>query len=231
MKTLGIDIGGSKIRAVLLDGKRVLRTRQMKTPHDLASFKKILSDDLLMFGKVGGAGIGIAGVVSGTKIIVSPNIGYLRNIDFKKFLGVSKIKIDNDARCFSRAVCGKYGICLAITLGTGIGRGLAKNGEVLKIKKFEYPELWEKEYQKMRGEPKALMSAEFADFLAKNLSSIIKKYKVSSIVFGGGVTDRNGFAVKIRSALRGYGMMPNITISGLGKNAVAMGAALMLKTP
>ncbi|KKT38864.1 hypothetical protein A2W54_03700 [Candidatus Giovannonibacteria bacterium RIFCSPHIGHO2_02_43_13] len=232
-RIIGIDIGGSKIRAVLWDGKKVLSARQIKTPKNLNDFRKeIIKLTTWQPGcQVEKIGIGAAGIISGTKIVRSPNIKYLRNFDFAKLLSnrIAKLSVDNDARCFACAVCPKKGVCLAITLGTGIGRGLAKRGKVQKIKAFEYPESWEKEYQKMRGKPKAVMSADFADFLAENLMPVVKKYKVDSIVFGGGVTDRNGFLKEMRSA---FSRLParqvkKIEVSKLGKNAVAVGAALL----
>ncbi|OGF69614.1 hypothetical protein A2930_00955 [Candidatus Giovannonibacteria bacterium RIFCSPLOWO2_01_FULL_45_34] len=237
MGTIGIDIGGSKMRAVFWDGKKVLKVRQVKTPKRLSDFKK----EILKLStwrpsrQVSGIGIGAAGIISGTKIVRSPNIKYLRNFDFAKLLGnrVTKLKLGNDAQCFARSALrqaqGKRrGNILAVTLGTGIGRGLAKNGKVQKIKQFEYPENWEKEYQKMRGKPKAVMSAEFASFLAEHLVSIVKKYKVSTIVFGGGVTDRNGFSLKMRNGFKECGMNTGVYISKLGKNAVAIGAVLQI---
>ena len=243
MKTIGIDSGGSKMRAVLRDlpaqagGKRVLAARQVKTPKNLNDFKKeiLKLSTWVLDTQVEGIGIGAAGIISGTKIVKGPNIKYLRNFDFKKLLGGSatKLNLGNDAQCFARAACPKKGTCLAVTLGTGIGRGLAKNAKVKKLKAFEYPEKWEKEYQKMRGKPKAVMSREFAGFLAENLMPIVKKYKVTTIIFGGGVTDRNGFRKKMLNAfrqrpstsLKASGL--KIQISKLGKNAVAIGAVLL----
>lgn len=220
------------MRAVLWDGKKVLAARQVKTPKSLSDFKKEITKLAIWRSdrQVGKIGIGAAGIISGTKIVRSPNIKYLRNFDFAKLLGgpTAKLKLGNDAQCFARANCTKKGICLAITLGTGIGRGLAKNGKVRKIKQFEYPEKWEKEYQEMRGKPKAVMAEDFANFLAGNLMPIVKKYKINTIVFGGGVTDRNGFVLKMRGAFKRIGWKGNLSISRLDKNAVAIGAALML---
>ena len=237
-RIIGIDIGGSKTRAVLWDGKKVLATQQVKMPARLSDFRKEIIK--LITWKPGfqvdQIGIGAAGIISGTKIVSSPNIKYLRDFDFAKLLGVrdAKLRLGNDAQCFARSVIGsangklfKNKTILAVTLGTGIGRGLAKNGKIRKIKAFEYPESWEKEYQKMRGKPKAVMSAEFADFLAEHLAPIAKKYNANAVVFGGGVTDRSGFWKRVKEAFKQRGWKGNLSISHLGKNAVAVGAALL----
>ena len=47
---------------------------------------------------------------------------------------------------------------MGFTVGTGIGRAFAENGKVKKIKKFEYPEKWEKQYQKIRDKKTTTLS-------------------------------------------------------------------------
>ena len=212
MKTIGIDIGGTKIRAVLWNGKRVLKAREFRTPQTLRAFKKIIISIFKDF-EAEKIGVGVPCVISGNKILFCPNIKYLKNYDISKLFKNSKIKLDNDARCFARAVCPKTGVCLAVTLGTGIGRGLAKNGKVLKIKKFEYPEKWEADYQRLRD---AKNDKKLSDFLTTKISILIKKYKPGVVVIGGGVVARKtlklGFAYK----------KPFFS-----KNAVAIGAAML----
>ena len=220
--TLGIDIGGTKIRAVLwtssagLDGRRAIKALEFRTPQTLRAFKKIIISIFKDF-EAKKNGIGVPCVISGNKILFCPNIKYLKNYDISKLFKNSKIKLDNDARCFARAECSKSASCLAITLGTGVGRAFAKNGKVLKIKKFEYPEKWEADYQRLRD---AKNDKKLSDFLTTKISILIKKYKPGVVVIGGGVVARKtlklGFAYK----------KPFFS-----KNAVAIGAALLFSTP
>lgn len=232
MKTIGIDIGGSKIRAILTDGSKILEIKQIKTPKTLAAFKKALTE-LITWRPGRQVGIGVAGIINGTKIISSPNIKYLRNFDFKDVVRpngrtTSKCRIDNDARCFAKAVCPKKGVCLAITLGTGIGRAVSKNGKMLNIKKFEYPETWEKDYQSVRGGYKLKTSDELTELLSVKLSPIVLKFKPGIVIFGGGVTNRLNFLKKMTAAFNKRGIKINASLSKLGRNAVAIGAVIML---
>ncbi|MDP3934621.1 MAG: ROK family protein [Candidatus Giovannonibacteria bacterium] len=219
---IGIDIGGTKIRSVLWDGKRAINAREFKTPKNLTAFKKLLGKLVRTnSARVTRIGIGVPGVVLGNKILFCPNIKYLKNFDiFQLRRPTSKLKLDNDARCFARAECGKKP-CLAITLGTGIGRAFAKNGKVLKIKKFEYPESWEKEYQKLRD---LKNNRALAIFLAKNLKGRFKEYNPAIIIAGGGVTERRDFLAKFQKAVK----LP-VRKSKFGKNSAAIGAAMLFQ--
>lgn len=267
MKTIGIDIGGSKIRAVLWDlpaqagGGRVLAARQVKTPKKLGEFSKEILK-LITWQPGCQVGIGAAGIISGTKIVFSPNIKYLRNFDFNNLLtpdvnrlpvGIErlKIKLDNDARCFARAVIGgparnaahsaaggANGTILAVTLGTGIGRALIKNGKVQKIKSFEYPEKWERKYQRLMGKPgNHARDEKLVGYLSEKIIKLARPFSPNTIVFGGGVMERKGFFGKLRKEFRqlarlndgvGQGWKGNIHIARHGKNAVAIGAASLL---
>ena len=53
-KVLGLDIGGTKIRAILWDGKRVVKEKEKKTPKKRAVFIKTLRDLIARFGNGGG---------------------------------------------------------------------------------------------------------------------------------------------------------------------------------
>lgn len=220
---IGVDIGGTKIRSILWDGKRAIKIQEFKTPKNLTAFKKALRkliDNSIPITRIG---IGVPGAVSGNKILFCPNIKYLKKVDVRSLMldvGRKTIKLDNDARCFARAECGKKR-CFAVTLGTGVGRAFAKNGKVLKIKKLEYPERWEKDYQKIRNSKN---NRALVNFLAKKLTGRFKEYNPATIIIGGGVSERKGFLAELRKASR----LP-VKKSKLGKNAAAIGAVLLFQ--
>jgi predicted NBD/HSP70 family sugar kinase len=176
-------------------------------------------------------GIGAAGIINETSVVFSPNIPYLKNFDFKKLWPGQNLRVDNDARCFARAEVSlsankKFKNVLALTIGTGVGRALAKNGEVAKIKRFEYPEKWEKEYQKIRDEKDTNLLSEF---LSEKLAPLIKLFNPNAVIIGGGVSKRRNFFKKIETSLKKSGVPAKILKSRLGKNAVALGAILQYK--
>lgn len=148
--TIGVDIGGTKMSAVLFDGQKVLADYILATPkNNLEHFMimlKALIEPLQDKAKAGGGvvkgiGIGVAGMLDygENKIVEAPNLRLLNNLKLPENLaadiGVEKIKIDNDAHCFLRAEMKfgagkKYKNVFGITIGTGIGGAWWNNGEI-----------------------------------------------------------------------------------------------------
>src|SRR3989344_1088851 len=194
--TIGIDIGGTKIMSVLWDGKKVLKYKQIKTPNNAGDLKLKIKKVVNYLGRKNPVVIGAAGVIQGKKVKLSPNIPFLKDFDFS-FLEIKRL--DNDARCFARAeyrgwdfFAGKT--VLFITVGTGLGRALGKKGRIKNIKKFEYPEPWEKQYQKIRDEER---DKKLAEFLAKKIKKLIQQHKAQICVVGGGIVHKKGFFKKL----------------------------------
>jgi glucokinase len=142
--TIGIDIGGSNIKGVLMKGSKVIVKR--KIYHKSKSNKKKLIaqifkciEDLISKnkGRVRRIGIGIAGPLDlkRQKVLNPPNVTglkniYLANLIKKKF----KIKtiLDNDVNCLvlAEAILGaakEDKFVVGLGLGTGVGGGIVIN--------------------------------------------------------------------------------------------------------
>lgn len=146
---IGLDIGGTKIRAVLAGGDKILEKVQIKTPlKNRAEFLKgleatigALISKLPSEEKISGIGAGIAGALDLNKGIIlnAPNIKILNGFNIKGWLQKKfgcKVEIDNDARCFLRGEylfgAGKgYENLVGITFGTGVGGGIMINGKMI----------------------------------------------------------------------------------------------------
>jgi predicted NBD/HSP70 family sugar kinase len=235
MATIGIDIGGTKIRGILWDGKRVARSIEFATPTTSDDFlEKLLELSRSLAGRnsLRAIGIGAAGIVDGTTLLFSPNIPCIKHFDFRPLWPRSvAVRVDNDARCFARAEflrgAGRGAESFfALTIGTGIGRAYGKNGKIIAVKQFEYPEPWEKAYQAVRnkGEVKKL-----AHFSAGKLAPLLKPFDPEVIVVGGGVLRRRGFLKQIRTELKARGLTGKVRRATLKSNAVAIGAALLFR--
>lgn len=143
---IGIDIGGSKINAILFLNGKVLKNAKISTPKSRKEFlkklealiRKLISD--AGSKKISGIGCGVAGALDLEKGIIlnAPNLKFLNNFNIKKWLNKKfncDVKIDNDARCFTRGEylfgAGRgYGNAVGITLGTGIGGGIVINKRI-----------------------------------------------------------------------------------------------------
>lgn len=148
--TIGVDIGGTKMSAVLLAGQSAAADYTLATPKDnLEHFLimlKALIEPLLDKAKAGGGivnglGLGVAGMLNfkENKVVEAPNLpllnGFKLSADLAVRLGVDKIMIDNDASCFLRAEMRfgagkKYKNAFGITVGTGIGGAWFYNDEI-----------------------------------------------------------------------------------------------------
>ena len=224
-KIIGIDIGGTKMRGVLWNGKKVLKTLQIDTPGNLADFKAAFYNIAHFLGKEEKIAVGVAGIVEKSVLVESPNIRYIKNIDFFAFDHFNIKKLDNDARCFARAEYKTGGAKGAksvffITLGTGIGRALGKKNKILNIKKFEYPENWEPEYQKIRDSKN---NEKLVKYLAVKIKKITTYYQPELIVIGGGVLKRKKFFKELKKEID----IP-VRKSMFNENGVAIGAAMLL---
>lgn len=141
---LGLDIGGTSIKAgVLIDG-HLKGIRAIPTP--AKESKEFVLDTIGNFiesylhHNIGGIGIGIPGLVDVKKGIVLnlSNIPSFQHVLLKDFLFDRfnlPIFINNDANCFALGVH-KYGVgkrfknLIGITLGTGTGGGIVINGDL-----------------------------------------------------------------------------------------------------
>jgi len=149
---LGIDLGGTKIEAILLDpdGRSLLRER-MATPRDPdgpAEYEKIrdavhaLIRSTLKKVPTGHdctIGIGIPGTINDRSgRVQNANttglIGHPFQADLERLMG-RPIAMENDANCFTLAearggVAKGYHLVFGIILGTGCGGGISIGGQI-----------------------------------------------------------------------------------------------------
>ncbi len=142
----GIDLGGSKIEIIALDGggKELLR-RRVATPKDdyratLAAVAGLVGDAERELGVRGSVGIGTPGSISrATGLLRGSNSVCLNGQpirqDLETLLG-REVRITNDANCFalSEATDGAgkgAAVVFGAILGTGVGAGIVVAGRVL----------------------------------------------------------------------------------------------------
>jgi fructokinase len=143
---LGIDLGGTKIEIIALDGsgKELLR-RRAPTPsgnyyETLQAIAQLVRDAEAELGQQGSLGIGTPGALSrATGRLKNSNSVVLNGqpiLQDLESLLQRKVKISNDANCFalSEATDGAAAgteVVFGVILGTGVGAGIVVNGHVL----------------------------------------------------------------------------------------------------
>ena len=145
MHKIGVDLGGTKIEGVCLDGSlRTVARRRIPTNQHLGYENIVDSIVSLVRDLAGGVsdysvGVCTPGAISKkTGLIKNSNtqclIGMPLRDDLEKALGRS-IAMDNDANCFTMAesamgAAAGYNVVFGIIMGTGVGGGIAIDGKV-----------------------------------------------------------------------------------------------------
>jgi glucokinase len=142
--TIGLDIGGTKMLGVLLDGGgEVLREERLASPH--TGIDALLATAAAIVERLDGGnapvGVGAAGLVDRSGVVVyAPNLPNVRRAPLRDALAEATghaVVVDNDAGV---AALGEvtYGAAvghrhvLLVTLGTGIGGGLILDGRTYR---------------------------------------------------------------------------------------------------
>ncbi len=141
---IGIDLGGTKTEAILLDENlNVLERKRVSTPKN--NYQEIINTILSLVSGISennsdfSLGICTPGTISKqTGLIKNSNtqclIGKPLKEDLENKLG-KKISMENDANCFAMAeakmgaACG-FDVVFGVIMGTGVGGGIIINGKI-----------------------------------------------------------------------------------------------------
>jgi polyphosphate glucokinase len=135
--TLAIDIGGTGLKACLLDdnGEMVSERARVDTPHNALPDQIVevlvkLVEPLTGYERVS---VGFPGVVRRGKIVTAPNLGtevwkgYDLDLALTTRLG-KPVRVLNDADVQGLGAISGKGVEMVITLGTGLGSSLFEDG-------------------------------------------------------------------------------------------------------
>ena len=143
---IGVDVGGTKIEAIALEGERVLARRRVAAPRDdydatIRAVRDLVAAIRQETAQTGTIGIGIPGAVSAqTGLVKNANsvwlIGKPFDRDLARALG-QEVRVANDANCFALseatdgAARGAHAV-FGVIIGTGTGAGIVIGGRVLE---------------------------------------------------------------------------------------------------
>ncbi len=144
---LGVDFGGTKIEAALLDSQGEIRVRErVPNPGSYQAAVRAVAELTARIEQAGGvraAAIGVAmpGSLSPlTGLVRNANSVWLNGMPFLEDLKAAlerPVRIENDANCFalSEAVDGAAAgarVVFGVILGTGCGGGLVVDGKIIE---------------------------------------------------------------------------------------------------
>lgn len=145
---IGADIGGTNLRAALIDRNGKILSRKSRSSDAKKGIEYVMKNlillltEILEYESVSGIGIGIPGIIDVDKGILTqaPNISKVRNYPVKEKLthelGLAiDVTIENDANC---AALGEWWLgagkdtnsMIILTLGTGLGGGIILDGKL-----------------------------------------------------------------------------------------------------
>lgn len=141
MKLIGVDLGGTKITAALIEDDKIVKQFTSLTPFDkektivIKEMENVISE--VFDPEILGIGIGIPGLIDleRKEIIDLVNIPSLNNVPLMRLLEdhfCKPVYANNDANCFAlgEKYFGKgraYRNFVGMTIGTGLGTGIIIN--------------------------------------------------------------------------------------------------------
>ena len=148
MHAIGVDIGGTKIAAGVVDeeGKLLATTRRDTSPDDVASIDRAIADvyaELSAEHEVGAIGLAAAGFVAADRsgVLFAPNIAWrdypLRDNVAALIKDDVRVVVENDANAAGWAEF-RFGAArdvddmLMLTVGTGLGGAIVVSGELVR---------------------------------------------------------------------------------------------------
>ena len=147
MKTLGIDLGGTKIAIGIVENGQILAQKQTPTPQEgyeqvLESILGVSQELIASHADIAAIGIGVPGPVDYKlgSILFAANIRGMKDAriasDLEKALGF-RVFIENDANAagFAEHIYGaasSLGSSIYITLSTGIGGGMFVGNQIIR---------------------------------------------------------------------------------------------------
>lgn len=161
-KILTIDIGGSNIKATVLNVNgdfiqdyQKLPTPDPATPGKLMEVIRQLADKFTDFDNIS---VGFPGFIKNGVVKTAPNLGTLEWAEFnleknlEMLLGKPVLAI-NDADLQALAVVDGQGVEMVITLGTGFGSAILNNGALIPhLEIAHHPITKKKDYDEYIGE-------------------------------------------------------------------------------
>jgi polyphosphate glucokinase len=143
-RILAIDVGGTGLKAAIIDAKGTMKSERLKvaTPHPcppqvLVESLMLLVEPLRQPQEPTHVSIGFPGVVRDNHILTAPNLGneFWRDVPLGKLLdehlGDLPVRIINDAEMQGLAAISGKGVEFVLTLGTGAGTALFRDGELM----------------------------------------------------------------------------------------------------
>jgi polyphosphate glucokinase len=161
-RTLAIDVGGTGLKASVLDarGRMITDHVRVATPNPCPPNVLVgaLVDLVASLGAFDRVSVGFPGVVRDGRVVTAPHFGndIWRGFDLAGALAGrfhKRVRLLNDAEMQGLAVIRGTGLELVVTLGTGVGTALFRDGELMPhLELAHHPVRGRKTYNEYLGD-------------------------------------------------------------------------------
>ena len=197
-RILAIDIGGTGLKAAIIDrnGKLISEHLRTPTPHRCTPDQMLaklaaLVKPLPVYDHIA---IGFPGVVREGRVITAPHFGTDQWSDFELAKTLSRAldapaRLINDAEMQGLAVIHGHGLELVVTLGTGVGTALFTNGKLAPhLELAHHPLHGHKTYDEYLGneERKRIGDHKWSKRVLKTIGVLHSLLNWDHLVIGGG---------------------------------------------
>ena len=197
MRTLAIDIGGTGLKALILDTKGGALTERVRvptpkpaTPEAVLTALRLLVDPLGEFDRVS---VGFPGVVMDGVVRTAPNLGHVwANFPLAQALAQQfgrPVRVLNDAGVQGYGVIEGKGLEMVLTLGTGLGCAVYLDGRyVPNLELAHHPFRKGKTYEEYVGAKalKRVGKRKWNKRVARVVEQVIPIWNPHKLYLGGG---------------------------------------------
>lgn len=201
LQVLSVDIGGSGIKAMVLDesGQPTTERQRIETPAypNPPAVLDVIAQLAEIQGEFSHVSVGFPGVVQNgiIKTAVNLNSEWI-DYDFAKTLSdrlQTPVRVANDADIQGYGAISGKGVELVVTLGTGFGSALFINGHLVpNLEIAHHPFIKDKTYEQQLGRKAMKKSGKKAwnRHLAQAIKNLEHLFNYDTLYIGGGETKR-----------------------------------------
>src|SRR5262245_43806011 len=205
--TLAIDIGGTGLKASVIDDAAQMRSDRVRVPTPVGAAPQrivdVVKDLVAPLGPYDRVSVGFPGVVRGGCILTAANMGNdaWKGYDLGSALAAAlgkPVRVANDADIQGLAVIAGKGLEVVITLGTGFGPGLyldRRLGPHLELAHHQFRNGETYEQQLGNAARKQVGSARWNRRVKKAIASLRRLTYFDHLYIGGGNAKKIEFAL------------------------------------
>jgi polyphosphate glucokinase len=205
--TLGIDIGGTGLKAAVVDEDLRMLTDRVRVATPVGAppvtFVEALVGLVAPLGAFDRVAVGFPGVVRNGRILTAANLGNDKWVGFDLAQALQTalakpVRVANDADLQGLAVIAGKGVEMVITLGTGFGTGLYRDGQLAPhLEIAHHPFRHGETYDEQLGNAtrKVIGSARWNKRVEKAIANMRRLTSFDHLFIGGGNAKKIDFAL------------------------------------